>query len=308
MCGSDDRSRPDTPALAIKQLAAKIHALAKLHTRHRFADDVWLQTATPEVPMFLKNKSIIVTGSTTGIGEATARRIVAEGGQVLIHGRDAERGEAIKRELGDAAAFHADDIADPEAPQRIVNAAITAFGKIDGLVNNAAWIIRSNIHTTDVALFDRTMAINVRAPFLMIKAALPHLIKTRGSVINIGSINAYTGEANQFAYSVSKGALMTLSRNLADSLGPQGVRVTHFNVGWVLSPNEYRLKISEGLPEGWDKMLGKDVAPTGQLTKPEEIANHAAFWLSDLSRPTSGSVIELEQYPIIGRNPVKESL
>lgn len=258
--------------------------------------------------MMLKNKTVIVTGSTTGIGESTARRIVEEGGRVLIHGRDAERGRAIQRELGASAAFHADDMADPDAPARIINAAITAFGTIEGLVNNAAWIIRSNIHTTDAALFDRTMAINVRAPFLMIKAALPHLIKSCGSIVNIGSINAYTGEANQFAYSVSKGALMTLSRNLADSLGPQGVRVTHFNVGWVLSPNEYKLKMSEGLPENWDKKLGRDVAPTGRLTRPEEIANHAVFWLSDLSRPTSGSVIELEQYPIIGRNPVKESL
>jgi NAD(P)-dependent dehydrogenase (short-subunit alcohol dehydrogenase family) len=258
--------------------------------------------------MLLKDKVVIITGSTTGIGEASARRVVAEGGKVLIHGRDQKRGDALQRELGAATAFHADDIADPAAPQRLVDAAISVFGRIDGVVNNAAWIVRSNIKTTDVALFDQTMATNVRAPFLVIKAALPHLLKSRGSVVNIGSINAYTGEANQFAYSVSKGALMTLSRNLADALGPQGVRITHFNVGWVLSPNEYALKMKEGLPEGWDKKIGKDVAPSGRLTMPNEIANHVAFWLSDLSRPTSGSVIELEQYPIIGRNPVKESL
>jgi len=258
--------------------------------------------------MMLQNKTIVVTGSTTGIGEAIARRVIAEGGRVLIHGRDAERGESLRNELGPGTAFHADDIADPDAPQRLVDAALHAFGTIDGLVNNAALIVRSNIHTTDAALFDKTLAINARAPFLMIKAALPHLVKSRGSVVNIGSVNAYTGEANQFAYSVSKGALMTVSRNLADALGPQGVRVNHFNVGWVLTPNEYRLKISEGLPEGWDRKLGKDVAPTGRMTQPGEIAQHAAFWLSDLSRPVTGSVIELEQYPIIGRNPVKEKL
>src|SRR4051812_19239851 len=115
--------------------------------------------------MRLANKCIIVTGSTTGIGEATARRFVAEGARVLIHGRDRERGEQIVRDLGAGnAAFSAEDLSDPAAPQRLVDAAVKAFGKLDAIVNNAAWIIRSNIETTDAAMFDRCMAINVRAP------------------------------------------------------------------------------------------------------------------------------------------------
>ena len=81
----------------------------------------------------------------------------------------------------------------------------------------------------------------------MIQAALPHSEADRAAVLNIGSINGYCGEANLLAYSISKGGLMTLSRNLADALGRDEVRVNHFNVGWVLTPNEYQQKIADGL-------------------------------------------------------------
>lgn len=256
--------------------------------------------------MRLRDKAIIVTGSTTGIGEAMARRFIAEGASVLIHGRDRERGMAIVAQLGSKAAFHADDLMDPDAPTRIVAAAVREFGKLDGLVNNAAWVVRSNITNTSDAHFDRVMALNVRAPLMLIKAALAHLVTSQGCVLNIGSINGYCGEANQLDYSISKGALITLSRNLADSLGVQGVRVNHFNVGWVLSANEYKLKISEGLSADWPEHVPKETAPSGRLIKPEEIAAAAVYWMGDESKPISGTVLELEQYPIIGRNPVKE--
>lgn len=256
--------------------------------------------------MKLKDKAIIVTGSTTGIGEAIARRCVAEGAKVLVHGRDQTRGEQLVAALGDAAVLHIDDLTDAEAPQRVVAAALNAFGRIDGIVNNAAFIVRSNLETTDAALFDKVMAINVRAPLLIIRAAIEPLQASQGAVVNIGSINAYTGEARQLAYSVSKGALMTLSRNLANVLAVDHVRVNHLNVGWVITPNEYKLKMSEGLPEGWSDNPDLDSVPTGKMTQPEEIATHVVFWLSDESRPISGSVVELEQYPVIGRIPLKE--
>ena len=256
--------------------------------------------------MQLKDKVIIVTGSTTGIGEAIARRCVTEGARVLVHGRDEDRGTQVVRAIGPSARLHIDDLSDPEAAPRLVRAATDAFGKLDGIVNNAAYILRSDIHTTDVATFDRMMAINVRAPMLLIKAGLDHLKRNEGSVVNIGSINAYTGEARQLAYSIAKGALVTLSRNLANVLAPDHVRITHFNVGWVLTPNEYKLKMSEGLPEGWPDIPDPENVPAGKMTRPDDIAAHAVFWLADGSRPITGSVIDLEQYPIIGRIPLKE--
>jgi NAD(P)-dependent dehydrogenase (short-subunit alcohol dehydrogenase family) len=256
--------------------------------------------------MRLQDKVIIVTGSTTGIGEAIARRCVAEGANVLIHGLEPELGERVTADLGHKAVLHIDNLTDPEAPQRLVEVALRAFGQIDGLVNNAADLTRSNLSTTDAALFDSMMAVNVRAPLLLIKAAIPHLKKSQGAIVNIGSVNAYTGEPRLLNYSMSKAALMAMSRNLANVLAYDRVRVTHFNVGWVLTPNEYKLKISEGLSEGWPDTLALEHAPTGQMTQPDNIAAHAVFWLSDESRPISGSVMELEQYPIIGRIPLKE--
>ena len=256
--------------------------------------------------MRLKDKAIIVTGSTTGIGEAMARRFVAEGAHVLVHGLERELGEAVTSGLAPHATLHIDDLADPESPRRICEAAVRAFGRIDAIINNAAWIVRSNLETTDAALFDRAMAVNVRAPLLLIRAAISHLRHSQGCVLNVGSINGYCGESNQLAYSISKGALMTFSRNLADALGRDGVRVNHVNLGWVLSPNEYRLKVKEGLPADWPDHPPPAFAPSGRIMTPEQIATAAVYWVGDESRPISGSVLELEQYPVIGRNPLKE--
>ena len=229
---------------------------------------------------------------------------------MLIHGRDADRGAAVAAELSakspGSVAFHRDDIADPSAPARMISAAIAAFGKLDALVNNAALVTRSNLSNTDAAFFDRMMAVNVRAPMLLIQAAFPHLKAAGGAVLNIGSVNGYCGEANLLAYSISKGGLMTLSRNLSDALGRDGVRVNHFNVGWVLTPNEYQVKIADGLPPDWPERVGRPKCPSGRLLKPEEIAAAAVYWISDESRPISGSVLEIEQHPVIGRNPPKE--
>ena len=255
--------------------------------------------------MRLAGKSILVTGSTTGVGEAMARGFVAEGARVLVHGLEPDLGRNVVRDLGDSAALHVDDLADPAAPGRLVSAVLSAFGALDAVVNNAAWIVRSNIETTDAALFDRAMAVNVRAPLLLVRAALPHLRASRGCVLNIGSINGYCGEANQLAYSVSKGALMTLTRNLADALGRERVRVNQFNLGWVLSPNEYKLKVSEGLPADWPEHPPAAFAPSGRIMTPEQVAAAAVYWVGDESRPVSGTVLELEQYPVIGRNPIK---
>jgi len=256
--------------------------------------------------MRLEDKVIIVTGSTTGIGEAIARQCVAEGARVVIHGLEPELGQQVMADLGDQAVLHIADLIDPVVPQRLAEVALNAFGRLDGVVNNAAEVTRSDLSTVDAQLFDRMLAVNARAPMLLIQAALPHLKQTQGAIVNIGSINAYTGEPRLLTYSMSKAALMAMSRNLANVLAYDRVRVTHFNVGWVLTPNEYKLKIIEGLLEGWPDSLPLEHVPTGRMTQPQDIAQHTVFWLSDASRPISGSVIELEQYPIIGRIPLKE--
>ncbi len=256
--------------------------------------------------MRLKDKVVLVTGSTTGIGEAIAKRVLAEGGFAMFQGRNVERGRALVKEAGERARFVEADLADAATPTQVIEATIKAFGKLDGIVNNAASTARSDLVNTDAAFFDKMMATNVRAPLLLIRAAYPHLKRSEGCVLNIGSINGYCGESNLVAYSISKGALMTLSRNLADALCYEKIRVNHFNVGWVLTPNEIKTKIADGLPPDWYEHIEPEYAPSGQIMPPEKIATAAVYWLSDESRPISGSVVELEQFPMIGRNPVKK--
>jgi len=255
--------------------------------------------------MRLKDKVVIVTGSTTGIGEAIARRCVAEGAKVLVHGLERDLGEKVVASLGKSAALHIDDLSDAEAPARVVAATVNAFGKIDVIVNNAAAIIRSNLQTTDAALFDRVMNVNVRAPLLLVRAAISYLKQSQGCVLNIGSINGYCGESNQLAYSLSKGAIITFTRNLADAFGREKVRFNQITLGWVLSENEYNLKVREGLPADWPEHPPLAFAPSGKIMMPDDVAKAAIYWLSDESRPISGSIIDLEQYPMIGRNPIK---
>jgi len=257
--------------------------------------------------MRLKDKVVIVTGSTSGIGEAIARRCVDEGARVLVHGLEPDLGEAVVSALGGAAALHVDDLEDPESAPRVVEAALAAFGRIDALVNNAARVERGTLETTDAEAFDRVIAVNTRAPLLLIRAALPELERRRGAVLNIGSVNAYCGEPTFVAYSASKGALMTLTRNLGDTLHRErGVRVNQINPEWVLTEGEKRVQERQGNPPDWHEKIPPEFAPSGRLIQPEEIAAAAVYWIGDESRPISGSVVDLGQFPVIGRNPPKD--
>lgn len=257
--------------------------------------------------MRLADKVIIVTGSCTGIGKAIAHRCVAEGARVVVHGLERELGEAVVAALGpDKAVLHIEEITAEGAPQHLVDRALNTFGQLDAVVNNAAMVVSSDIHTTDGPLFHRVLAVNTVAPFALIQAALPHLRQRRGCVLNIGSVNAWCGEPDLLAYSVSKGALMTLTRNLGDTLHREaGVRVNQINPGWVLTEREIGRKQDQDFPPDWYKTLPPTLAPAGRLLWPDEIAAAAVYWLADESGPVSGQVVDLEQFPFIGRNGPK---
>jgi len=259
--------------------------------------------------MRLENKVIIITGSTTGIGKAIAIRCVAEGAKVVIHGLEEKWGKEVVNELGEKnAVLHISDLSLDESPEKLVEAAINAFGKLDAVVNNAAIVASSNIQSTDKAYLQRLLNVNTIAPFLLIKAALPYLTAQHGCVLNIGSVNAYSGEPNLLAYSISKGGLMTMTRNLGDTLHREnGVRVNQINPGWVLTETERERKKQHGLAEDWYKDLPSVYAPAGRILWPSEIAAAAIYWLADESGPISGQVVDLEQHPFIGRNPPKDT-
>lgn len=258
--------------------------------------------------MRLADKVILVTGSCTGIGKAIARRCVQEGARVVLHGLETEWGEAVREELGaDKSVLVIADLQDEATPALLVRTALDTFGRLDAVVNNAAWVASSNIHTTTPAFFRKMLEVNTLSAFFLIQEALPHLKERRGAVLNIGSVNAWCGEPDLLAYSVSKGALMTLTRNLGDALfREEGVRVNQINPGWVLTEKEIQRKQEHGMPVNWYELLPPEYAPSRRILDPAEIAAAAIYWLADESGPVSGQVVELEQYPVIGRNPPKK--
>ena len=259
----------------------------------------------------LRGKTALVTGSASGIGEAIARRLAEEGARVIIHGPEGRGEEAEKvareiREAGGEALVELAELTDAAECTRLVAVSMARLGRLDILVNNAGISPRGDLLATDAEFFDRVIAVNLRAPLLLIRAALPHFRENGGGrVLNIGSINAYCGEAGLLAYSVSKGGLTTLTRNLADAHGRDGLRVNQINPGWVLTANEHALKIREGLSEDWFHQIPRQHAPGGRIFRPDEIAHFAVQFLGVQGELVNGTVMELEQFPVIGRNPVK---
>lgn len=142
--------------------------------------------------MRLKDKRILVTGSTTGIGKSIAQRFVQEGAQVMIHGLEENLARETSAALG-GAPYHVSDLSDPEVPLRLVNASIQELGGLDGLVNNAGVVTRRQPAEMSLETWDWTYAINVRAPFFLIQAALEELSRNKGRILNIGSVNAHGG-------------------------------------------------------------------------------------------------------------------
>ncbi|HEV2473447.1 MAG TPA: SDR family NAD(P)-dependent oxidoreductase [Chthonomonadales bacterium] len=260
----------------------------------------------------LNGKVALVTGSTTGIGQAIAVKLASLGAGLMFHGLDELELQGAAESAAAAgyriAAWCA-DLRQPGACVELVQRTVERLGRLDILVNNAAISTRADLGATDSRLFDDLIAVNLRAPLLLCREAVPYMRSSGGgAILNIGSVNGYCGERNLLAYSISKGGLMTLSRNLADALSADGIRVNHFNLGWVLTPNEYRLKLAEGLPPDWPERIPPGIAPGGRLFRPEEIAHFAASFVTDEARLVSGAVVDLEQYPIIGRNPPKSIL
>ena len=252
----------------------------------------------------LAGRTIIVTGASAGIGKATAKSAHDAGANVLLHGRRENALQELAKELGDRVQYVTASLDDDDGPQCVLSAADEHFGGADGLVNNAAIFPRSDIETEVAAQFDQVFSVNVRAPLLLSQGVYRSCVKRKrtGSIVNIGSINAYCGAPFLLMYSMSKGALMTMTRNLGDTLHQNGVRVNQLNVGWTHTDGEIEIQKQAGAPNDWYLNVGLAAAPSGALLQPEDVANHIIFWLSDQSAPVSGTVFEVEQFPVIGRN------
>jgi len=249
----------------------------------------------------MKNKVALVTGSTSGIGRGIAEHFASLGARVVIHGLDDGQARDVARRLRDAgqdAVSTAGDLADAGICRGIVRFAVEQYGGVDVLVNNAGNTARGYLENASIEFWDAMMAVNLRAPFICLQEAVTSM-KTRGggSIINIGSINAYVGMPNLGPYSVSKGGLMTLTRNAAGALHEYRIRVNQINVGWTLTEGEDRVQREDGKGTDW---VVEAVATRafGRLLLPKDIALAAAYFASDDSALVTGTVMDLEQFPL----------
>ena len=244
----------------------------------------------------LSGKVAVVTGSTQGLGAAIATLYVKEGAKVVLTGRSAADGKAVAKRLGKNAIFEETDLVRVDDCRRLIDVAIKRFGKVDILVNNAVDATRATIDDVTPEIFDGIFALNLRAPLLLAHHAITSLRKGRGAIINIGSINAFMGEPRLLVYAASKGALVTASRNLANYLKFDRVRVYCVNCGWMDTEGERAMMKHLGHPPDFIDRAGKGW-PLGRILKPSEVAEVALFLASERAAPFSGQVIELEQFP-----------
>lgn len=249
----------------------------------------------------------IVTGATQGLGEAIARELAQRGvTRLLLVGRHAQRGEAVAdslRAAGTEARFHGADLANLDAVRGIVPAAEAAFGRLDILVNAAGDSDRGSIFDTTPESYERSMAINLRAPFFLIQdaATLMRRLGIAGAIGNIQSMSAHGGQPFLTAYSVSKGALATLTRNAANALLPHRIRVNGLNLGWMSTPGEDAvMRRCHGAADGWLEEAAAS-QPFGRLVDPQEAARAVAYLATAESGLMTGANIDFDQTVIGAR-------
>jgi NAD(P)-dependent dehydrogenase (short-subunit alcohol dehydrogenase family) len=252
-------------------------------------------------PANLSGKVAIITGGTQGLGEAIARLFGERGAAgIMICGRNAKGGERVASEISAAgcpAVFVQADLAKVADCRKVVAKADERFGRVDALVNAAALTDRGNIFDTTEERYNEIFDVNVRAPFFLIQETVRIMRREKiaGSIVNIQSMSAHGGQPFITAYCASKGALATLTRNVAHSLLKFRIRVNGLNIGWMSTPGEDNIqKTYHGAEDGWLEEAVK-TRPFGRLLDPKEVARACAYLCSDESGLMTGSNIDFDQ-------------
>ncbi len=240
----------------------------------------------------LKGKRALITGGTSGIGLAAARRFIQEGARVAVTGTDPGRVKATQSALGsDALVLRADagDIADQKAIAKSVG---EAFGQLDAVFVNAGIGDFRPIERWDEAGFDRSFAINLKGPFFLVQALLP-IFANPASIVLSGSINAHIGMPNSSIYAASKAGLVSLAKTLSGELIGRGIRANVISPGPISTPFYGKLGLSAAdLDAMKSGVLGQ--IPVGRFGEPDEVADIAVYFASDESRYTVGSELIID--------------
>jgi len=248
--------------------------------------------------MTFTGKVVLVTGSTTGIGEACARVFAQSGAAVMVCGRDADRGRRVVASIenaGGKAQYAAADLRAPGACERLVDETVARMGGLDILVNNAGILYTANALDTTNEQWLETMAVNVNALFYASRAAVRHMrIAGKGAIVNIASEWGMNGEPNHVAYCASKGAVLQITRCMALDHARDNIRVNS------VSPGEIHTRMVDdilakrgGDPEENLRELAAGI-PMRRLAHPTEVARCVCFLASDLASYVTGSNLTVD--------------
>lgn len=244
-------------------------------------------------------KVAIVTGSASGIGAATVRRLATEGAAVTVADVDTDRAEQLATELRDAghrARAHTVDVADAGQVEAMIAATVEAFGGLDVLHNNAAAIdhnqVDQDVVTMDLGAWDRVLAVNLTGPMLGCRFAIPAMLERGGgSIVNTASAAAFYGSESLAAYGTSKAGLVALTRYIATAYGDRGIRCNAVAPGIVVAAD---VQESLGGPMGDTLRRYSSSHLTGRLGYPEEIAAAVAFLASDEAAFVTGETVRVD--------------
>ncbi len=238
-------------------------------------------------------KTVIVTGASSGIGAAIAILFGNNGYNVVVAGRNAEKCHTTANQIPHATVWTG-NITESENCSNLVEHSIQTFGNIDALVNSAGIIYRQDSQGTTDQMWRDTIATNLDAPFFLSRKAIPHLLKTKGSIINIASDWGLVGGKDAAAYCASKGGLVLLTKSIGLELAKSGVNVNAICPGDVDTP----MLIDEASQRGVDYELAMAQnhadSPTGRVTKSEEIAALALYLASDVAKQITGTAISID--------------
>jgi NAD(P)-dependent dehydrogenase (short-subunit alcohol dehydrogenase family) len=238
----------------------------------------------------LIGKGVLITGGTSGIGLATARRFLDEGSRVFVAGIGEDELAGALADLGTVDGMAADVSGEREA-DAIVGAAVGALGRIDVLINNAGIATKAAFLDTSTDEWDRTLAVNLRGMFLIARAVAGLMVADRrgGAIVNMASTNALGGEENFAAYNASKGGVLQLTRTMAVELGGRGVRVNCVCPGFIDTPLNRALADEQEFVE-----YERTRIPLGRRGLAEEVAAAYAFLASDEASFVHGSALVVD--------------
>jgi NAD(P)-dependent dehydrogenase (short-subunit alcohol dehydrogenase family) len=238
----------------------------------------------------LQNKIILITGGTSGMGAATAKRFLAEGATVVVTGSSEASAAAARKEMPDVEAL-ASDAADPTASEALVAHMRDKHGRIDVLFINAGIARVAPIEAIDEAVFDQLFGVNLRGPYFLLKHAVP-LLSDGASIILTSSSSAVQGMPGLSAYAATKAALRSLGLSLAAELAPRAIRVNTITPGPVDTPIVEKMGLTPEQLDGFGQLIGQ--VPLRRPGRAEEIAAAALYFASDESRFTTGAELRVD--------------